>query len=143
MQHFRNNGLFLCKRKRHGFRQNLSVMSLHARMSAISLNCKYRSDSRQSKQLNSRINAAAQEKRSNYCNFCNVCSLASVLLPSAKLVFLHLSVSHSVHRVGASSASVHAGIYTPWTDTPTLGRHPHPWADTLHPRTAVVDPAAG
>ena len=35
-----------------------------------------------------------------------------------KVMFLHLSVSHSVHR--GVSASVHAGIHTP------LGRHPPP-----------------
>ena len=34
-----------------------------------------------------------------------------------KVMFLHLSVSHSVHK-GAGSASVHAGIHT------LLGRHP-------------------
>ena len=44
-----------------------------------------------------------------------------------KVMFLHLSVSHSVHR--GVSASVHAGIHTPpgqtppWEDTPP-GRHP-------------------
>ena len=43
-----------------------------------------------------------------------------------KVMFLHLSVSHSVHR--GVSASVHAGIQPPWEDTPLgttpLGRHP-------------------
>ena len=38
-----------------------------------------------------------------------------------KVMFLHLSVSHSVHR--GLSASVHSGIHTP------MGRHP-PWAHT-------------
>ena len=42
-------------------------------------------------------------------------------------MFLHLSVSHSIHRT--VSAPVHAGIHNPcWADTPTgqtppLGRH--------------------
>ena len=39
-----------------------------------------------------------------------------------KVMFLHLSVSHSVH--GGVSTSVHAGIHTPQADTPLLGRHP-------------------
>ena len=45
-----------------------------------------------------------------------------------KVMFLHLSVSHSVHRTGSGvSVSVHAGIPPP-TPTPPgqLGRHP-PW----------------
>ena len=46
-----------------------------------------------------------------------------------KVMFLHLSVSHSVHRRG--SASVHAGIHplgqtAPWADPPD--RHPLPSA---------------
>ena len=44
-----------------------------------------------------------------------------------KVMFLHLSVSHSIHG-GVSSASVYAGIHT------SLGRHPPeqtpPWAET-------------
>ena len=47
-----------------------------------------------------------------------------------KVMFLHLSVSHSVHRGG----SVHAGIHTPRTDTP-------PWADTPCPVHAGIDMA--
>ena len=39
-----------------------------------------------------------------------------------KVMFLHLSVSHSVHR--GVSASVHAGIYYPLLGRHPLGRHP-------------------
>ena len=52
-------------------------------------------------------------------------------------MFLHLSVSHSVHRGGY--ASVHAGIAdpqgpdTPQDQTPTGPDTPHPGADTPHP----------
>ena len=45
-----------------------------------------------------------------------------------KIMFLHLSVGHSVHR--GVSVSVHAGITTPLT--PPLGIHP-PWVDTPSP----------
>ena len=48
----------------------------------------------------------------------------------AKVMFLHLSVSHSVHG-GWVSASVHAGIHT---HTHTLGKHPL-GADPLYPKT--------
>ena len=52
----------------------------------------------------------------------------------AKVLFLHLSVSHSVHR-GVSS-SVHAGIHPPGQTPPSpLGRHP-PGADTPRPMHA-------
>ena len=54
-------------------------------------------------------------------------------------MFLHLSISHSVHR--GVSASVHAGIHPgqtppPWADTPLLSRPPPPMAtavDGTHP----------
>ena len=51
----------------------------------------------------------------------------------ARVIFLHLSVIHSVHG-GRVSASVHAGIphtppgTPPWADTPP--RADIPWADT-------------
>ena len=62
-----------------------------------------------------------------------------------KVMFLHLSVSHSVHR--GVSAPVHAGIHTPPGQTPPWqtppgrhlpgqtpqGKHP-PWSDTLQGR---------
>ena len=48
-------------------------------------------------------------------------------------MFLHLSVSHSVH--GGVSASVDAGIHTPWADTP-LGQTPP--ADTPPGQTAPL-----
>ena len=54
----------------------------------------------------------------------NVCHLGSSYRPQtkfAKVMFLHLSVSHSVHR--GVSASVHAGTHPPWVQTP-------PGADT-------------
>ena len=59
----------------------------------------------------------------------SVCLITARKRSCVKVLFLHLSVSHSVHRW--VSASVHTG-YTPWADTP-LGRHPpgqtpH-WAD--------------
>ena len=38
-------------------------------------------------------------------------------------MFLHLSVSHSVHG-GGVSVSVHAGIHPPGRHPPSLGRHP-------------------
>ena len=55
------------------------------------------------------------------------------------VIFSQECVNNSVHREGVS-ASVHAGIHTPWTDT-RLGRHPQadpswvgtPWADTSPP----------
>ena len=40
----------------------------------------------------------------------------------AKVMFLHLSVSHSVHKEGGS-ASVHAGIPTPLGADPPRSRH--------------------
>ena len=40
----------------------------------------------------------------------------------AKVMFLRLFVSHSVHR--GVPASVHAGIHTPPRQTPPQGRHP-------------------
>ena len=48
----------------------------------------------------------------------------------AKVMFLHLPVSHSVHR-GVCVCEVHAGIHPP--PQPTRGRHmnPRPEADTL------------
>ena len=49
-------------------------------------------------------------------------------------MFLHLSVSHSVHRWGGGSASVHAGIppakETPLPKRPNLPRRPPPAKDT-------------
>ena len=50
----------------------------------------------------------------------------------AKVIFLHLSVIHSVHRGGV--ASVHAGIPSPWEQTPPeLGYHPPPEQTPTHP----------
>ena len=52
-----------------------------------------------------------------------------------KVMFLHLSVSHSIHRVVCPSACwdtprPHPGQTPPkWADTP-LGRHQPPWVDT-------------
>ena len=46
----------------------------------------------------------------------------------AKIMFLHLSVSHSVHRGGGVPGQVHP----PGTYLPPLGRHT-PWAHTLPP----------
>ena len=40
-----------------------------------------------------------------------------------KLMFLHLSVSHSVHRGGVSQYAMGRGCVYPKADTP-LGRHP-------------------
>ena len=62
-----------------------------------------------------------------------------------KVMFLHLSVSHSVH--GGGSASVHAGIHPPG-QTPPPGRHrpgqthqpPGRWADTPLPSTCWDTP---
>ena len=68
------------------------------------------------------------------------------LLPSGKVMFLHLSASHSVDG-GEVSTSVHAGMHTPLGRHPlladtALGRHPpgrHPpqqtasEADGTHP----------
>ena len=54
----------------------------------------------------------------------------------AKVMFLHLFVSHSVHR--GVPASVHAGIHTPPRQTPPQGRHPQgadsppPWSRQPH-----------
>ena len=53
-------------------------------------------------------------------------TIVTVCKRSCGKMFLHLSVSHSVHR---GSASVHAGQTsprqtTPWTDTHPLGRQP-------------------
>ena len=60
----------------------------------------------------------------------------------AKVMFLHLFVSHSVH--GGVPASVHAWIHTPPRQTPPQGRHPQgadspppgadsPWEQTQPP----------
>ena len=57
-------------------------------------------------------------------------------------MFLHLSVSHSVHRVWGVCLSACWDI-TPWADT-LLGRHP-PWADTPWadpPRQTTPRPSA-
>ena len=58
----------------------------------------------------------------------------------AKVTFLHLSVSHSVHR--GVSASVRDGIHPPGKQTtprsrhPSGSRHPRPEADTPRKQTA-------
>ena len=63
-------------------------------------------------------------------------------------MFLHLSVSHSVHG-GGVSAPVHAGIHTPHLSRhPSLGRHPPPLlADTSplggHPPQQTATAADG
>ena len=53
----------------------------------------------------------------------------------AKVIFLHLSVIHSIHWGMKGSASVHAGIPPPWEQTPPRSRPPpqeqtSPRADT-------------
>ena len=63
-----------------------------------------------------------------------------------EVVFLHLSISHSVHR--RVSATIHTGIHTPcWADTPApFGRHPqvdiplssHPFGIDTPEQTATV-----
>ena len=72
------------------------------------------------------------------------------LLPSAKVIcegYVFTPVCHSVHGVGGVSASMHAGIYTPWADTPPPpGKLPQadtpltntPWANT--PRVVTSTP---
>ena len=74
-----------------------------------------------------------------------VCVITGCNEVVAKVIFLHLSVIHSVHRGGRGSASVHAGIppppqadtpipdQTPPGTIPPLGQTP-PRADTLGSR---------
>ena len=50
-----------------------------------------------------------------------------------KVMFLLLSVSHSVHR---GVCSVHAGIHTPQTDTPSWADTPS-WTDTPRADTSL------
>ena len=65
----------------------------------------------------------------------------------AKVIFLHLSVIHSVHR-GRGSASVHAGIppprpgrIPPWEQTPPDQADTPQGADTLRTRQTPLDQA--
>ena len=62
-------------------------------------------------------------------------------------MFLHLSVSHSVHGGGCLAPPARhlprtdtPGQITPWADTPLLSRHPQvetPWSDTPQPDTPL------
>ena len=65
----------------------------------------------------------------------------------AKVIFLHLSVIHSVHRDGGrGSASVHAGIPPPPRAGPAGTRHPpqpDPPSGSRHPPPGKQTPAYG
>ena len=67
--------------------------------------------------------AARWEQNINYVILtkCRPCLITVRKQSWGKVMFLHLSVSHSVHR-GCIPACIGA-------DTPSPGRHPPPWAD--------------
>ena len=69
-------------------------------------------------------------------NFWELLSSATVI--AERIKFLHLSVSHSVHRGGVPGRTPPLGRHTPWADISYPPGRPLPpfWADTPSPRTA-------